>query len=270
MNFVINPIFIDIITVVIILLMIIFGYIKGFVYSAYRLASTIVSLIVALYLSSYLAVIFKLYEVQGIGQSIGEMINRFLIFVILLIVLKVIFALIGKIIIPLLKGVIDRIGLLRKLDGFLGAIFNLVESLILIYLALVFIITPIVPGGKEAVENTIIADKILELVPSLSEEVKKISAGNNIIDQIINDGLNNDSFDSDSMCSIITSLSMAYDWGLIDQEYLADILYRYYDQVQTPIAVNGEQYNQTLALLNKLKMVEFDQNRVLNKMVVSG
>lgn len=270
MNFVINPIFIDIIIALIILLMVIFGYIKGFVYSAYRLASTVVSLIVALYLSSYLAVIFKIYEVQGIGQGIGEMINRFLIFIILLIVLKIIFALIGKIIIPLLKGIIDTIGLLRKLDGLLGAIFNLVESLILIYLALVFIITPIVPGGKEAVENTIIANKILELVPSVSEEAKKLSDGNNVIDQIINDGLNNDSFDSDSMNSIITSLTTAYDLGLIDQEYLADILYRYYDQVQTPIAVNSEQYNQTVELLNKLNMVEFDQSRVLNKMVVSG
>ena len=253
MNFVINPIFIDIIIALIILLMVIFGYIKGFVYSAYRLASTVVSLIVALYLSSYLAVIFKIYEVQGIGQGIGEMINRFLIFII-----------------PLLKGIIDTIGLLRKLDGLLGSIFNLVESLILIYLALVFIITPIVPGGKEAVENTIIANKILELVPTLSEEVKKLSDGNNVIDQIINDGLNNDSFDSDSMNSIITSLTTAYDWGLIDQEYLADILYRYYDQVQTPIAVNSEQYNQTVELLNKLNMVEFDQSRVLNKVVVSG
>ena len=38
--------------------------------------------------------------------------------------------------------------------------------------------------------------------------------------------LNNDSFDSDSMNSIITSLTTAYDWCLIDQEYLADILYR--------------------------------------------
>ena len=82
--------------------------------------------------------------------------------------------------------------------------------------------------------------------------------------------LNNDCFDSDSMNSIITSLTTAYDWGLIDQEYLAEILYRYYDQVQTPIAVNSEQYNQTVELLNKLNMVEFDQSRVLNKMVVSG
>ena len=115
-----------------------------------------------------------------------------------------------------------------------------------------------------------VINKMLELVPTLSEEVKKLSDSNNVIDQIINDGLNNDSFDSDSMNSIITSLTTAYDWGLIDQEYLADILYRYYDQVQTPIAVNNEQYNQTVELLNKLNMVEFDQSRVLNKMVVSG
>ena len=45
----------------------------------------------------------------------------------------------------------------------------------MIYLALIFIIMPIVPGGKENVEKTVVAKKVLELVPTVTNEIESIN-----------------------------------------------------------------------------------------------
>ena len=80
-------------------------------------------------------------------------------------------------------------------------------SLILIYLALVFIITPIVPGGKESVDNTLLASRILRLVPSLSEEMSAVTDGVVVFDDFFDQGLQNNSYDPTTMNSVITMLS---------------------------------------------------------------
>ena len=47
MNFILNPVNIDIVIAIILIVMLIFGYIKGFIYSVYGLLATLVSLFLA-------------------------------------------------------------------------------------------------------------------------------------------------------------------------------------------------------------------------------
>ena len=88
------------------------------------------------------------------------------------------------------------------LDHLLGALVSLIEGTIIIYLALIFVITPIIPGGKENVEKTVVASKILELVPSVTEEMKALSDGFDVFTNIINDGINYDSFDARNVAAL--------------------------------------------------------------------
>ena len=255
MNFALNSMAIDTVIVFILLLMLIFGYFKGFVYRVYDLMATVVSLLAALYASSPLSAIYQIYKVEGIGEIVGKTINRFIIFIILFIALKVILLIIGKFIKPILKNIIYTISIFEHLDHLLGALVSLIEGTIIIYLALIFVITPIIPGGKENVEKTVVASKILELVPS-----------------VINDGINYDSFDARNVAALAASLNSAYKHGLINQEDLESALIKYYDEidrVNEPISLNQDQYNEVVDVLSKLDSAKFDQTKILNKIIVS-
>ncbi|WP_279159964.1 CvpA family protein [Thomasclavelia cocleata] len=268
MNFVINSLFIDIVITFILLLMLIFGYFKGFVYRAYDLVATIISLLAALYGSSPLSNLYTIYEVTGLGEAVGKVVNRFIIFIILFIGLKVVLLLIGKIIKPLLKKVIYSFKLFEQLDRLLGIVASFFEGVIMIYLALIFIIMPIVPGGKENVEKTVVAKKILELVPTVTNEIESLD----VISEVINDGINYDSFDADSIYTITVSLNNAYDKGLLSQEDLENSLLKYYrdiDNIETPIILNKSQYDEVEKLLLKIDRSKIDIDKILNKIIVS-
>ena len=283
MNFALNSMAIDTVIVFILLLMLIFGYFKGFVYRVYDLMATVVSLLAALYASSPLSAIYQIYKVEGIGEIVGKTINRFIIFIILFIALKVILLIIGKFIKPILKNIIYTISIFEHLDHLLGALVSLIEGTIIIYLALIFVITPIIPGGKENVEKTVVASKILELVPSVTEEMKALSDGFDVFTNIINDGINYDSFDARNVAALAASLNSAYKHGLINQEDLESALIKYYDEIDRvnepislnqdqynePISLNQDQYNEVVDVLSKLDSAKFDQTKILNKIIVS-
>lgn len=272
MNFALNPMLIDIVITFILLLMLIFGYFKGFVYRAYDLIATVASLLLALYASSPLSTIYKIYQVEGIGEIVGNVINRFIIFILLFIGLKVVLLIIGKFVKPLLKKVIYAISIFEHLDHLLGAIVSLIEGTIMIYLALIFVITPIIPGGKDNVEKTVIASKILELVPSVTEEMKSLTDGFDVFTDLISDGINYDNFDARNVATIASSLNSAYNHGLIDQSDLESALIKYYDkieQIDQPIALSQQQYDEVINLLSKLDSANFDQTKILNKIIVS-
>ena len=272
MNFILNPMIIDTIITFILILMLVFGYFKGFVYRAYDLVATIVSLLVAIYVSSPLSMMYKIYEVEGIGEIVGNVINRFIIFILLFIGLKVILLIIGKFLKPLLKKIIYTFSIFEHLDHLLGAVVSLIESTIIIYLALIFIITPIIPGGKENIEKTVIANKIMELVPSVTEEMKSLTSSFETFSELINEGINYDSFDARNVAVIAASLNSAYDHGLVDQDKLETMLVKYYDnidQVKEPIVLTQQEYDDVVALLSKLDGAKLDETKILNTIIVS-
>ena len=256
MSFVVNSIFIDIIIVFVLVLMLIFGYIKGFVYRAYDLLATIISLLIALYASSPLSNIYTVYKVEGLGEMIGETVNRFIIFIILFIVLKMILLLLGKVVKPLLKNIIYTFSIFEQLDRLLGIVVSLIGGIINIYLALIFIVMPIIPGGKESIDDTVVAKKILELVPAVTEKIESLDT----VGQIISEGINYD------------SLNNAYDNGLINQEELENTLVKYYDdidEIQEPVSLDQQQYDEVSRLLSKVDRSKIDVNKILSKIIVS-
>lgn len=272
MNFPLNPIIIDIVITFVLLTMLVFGYFKGFVYRAYDLLATVVSLLVALYASSPLSTMYKLYQVEGIGEIIGNIVNRFLIFIILFIGLKVILLVAGKFLKPLLKKVIYTFKIFEHLDHLLGVAVSAIEGLIIVYLALIFIVTPLVNDGKENVEKTVIANSILKLVPSVTEEMLSLSDGLDIISDIIGNGLSYDSYDARNIGAIATSFNQALDRGLISQDSIEEAIVRYYEDinnVEGPITLTKQQYDEVNELLSKLDQTKINRDEILNKILVS-
>lgn len=272
MNFPLNPIIIDIVITFVLLTMLVFGYFKGFVYRAYDLLATVVSLLVALYASSPLSTMYKLYQVEGIGEIIGNIVNRFLIFIILFIGLKVILLVAGKFLKPLLKKVIYTFKIFEHLDHLLGVAVSAIEGLIIVYLALIFIVTPLVNDGKENVEKTVIASSILKLVPSVTEEMLSLSDGLDIISDIIGNGLSYDSYDARNIGAIATSFNQALDRGLISQDSIEEAIVRYYEDinnVEGPITLTKQQYDEVNELLSKLDQTKINRDEILNKILVS-
>ena len=268
MSFVVNSIFIDIIIVFVLVLMLIFGYIKGFVYRAYDLLATIISLLIALYASSPLSSIYTVYKVEGLGEMIGKTVNRFIIFIILFIVLKMILFLLGKAVNPLLKNIIYTFSIFEQLDRLLGIVVSLISGIINIYLALIFVVMPIIPGGKESIDDTIVAKKILELVPAVTDEIESLD----VVGQVISDGINYDSFDASNIYMVSLSLNNAYDNGLIDQAKLENTLLKYYDdidEIQEPVNLDQQQYDEVSRLLSKVDRSKIDVDKILSKIIVS-
>lgn len=268
MDFIINSSFIDMMIIFILFITIIVGYLKGFVYRGYDLAATVISLIVALYLSAPLSLMFKVYEVIGVGEIVGNVINRFIVFLILFCCLKLILFLIGLLVKPLLKKVIYTFKIFEQLDRLLGILASFIEGIMIIYLILIFIVLPIVPNGKENIEKTIVAKKILELVPVVNEKIESLDA----ISLLVNEGINYDSYNQDNLYYMALSLNKAYDSGILSKDKLNEVSNNYYQnisQIENPILLNEQEYNEVTKLLNRLDSSKIDINMILNKIIVS-
>lgn len=268
MNFLINPIFIDIVIIFTLFIAFILGYVRGFIYRGYDLFATIVAVIVGLYASSPLAMMFKVYQVEGIGEILGDTINRFIVFIIIFLILKLIFFLIGLLVKPLLKKVVYAFDFFEKIDRLLGVVVSCVESLILIYLALIFVVMPIVPGGKEAIGDTQLAKRILNLIPSVNEQISSFDT----INDVVLDGINYDSLDANNLYLIAVSLNNAVDLKIIDENELNTLANNYYQNLQyldQPIDLNKKQYDEVTKLLEKLDTSKININLILDKITVS-
>lgn len=268
MEFAINSLVIDIIIAFILLIVLILGYIKGFVYWGYDLMATIISLVISLYVSSPLSNIFKIYQVEGVGKIIGDVVNRFIVFLVLFACLKLLLFFLGLIIKPVLKKIIYAFELFEHIDRLLGIIASFIEGVITIYLGLIFIVMPIFSGGKEAVENTVLAKRILNLIPAVTNEIEVISD----VGKVINNGINYDSFNSENIYYIALTLNRAYDNGIISQEKLDEMMSNYwkdFNQIENPISLTQKQYDEVIKLLNKLDSTKINVEMILNKIVVS-
>ena len=135
-------------------------------------------------------------------------------------------------------------------------------------IALIFIVMPIIPGGKESIDDTVVAKKILELVPAVTEKIESLDA----VGQIISEGINYDSFDANNIYMISLSLNNAYDNGLINQEELENTLVKYYDdidEIQEPVSLDQQQYDEVSRLLSKVDRSKIDVDKILSKIIVS-
>lgn len=165
---------IDIIFVIFFIFMAIIGYIKGFVTRLYDFVGTIIVLFLSYFLAKPLSSIIILYKydaTDAFASMIGQMINQVIVFIILLFVLMIIKKLLGLAIKPLLKGLMETFALTSFVDKTLGLLLSCVESIVIAYLVLVFIVVPFVGQGPAMIQESPIASRIVKLVPDVSESM---------------------------------------------------------------------------------------------------
>ena len=170
---------IDIIFVIFLFIMAIIGYIKGFVTRLYDFLGMIVVLCLSYFLTKPLSSILTIYQYDHqdqLASMIGELINQMIIFVILLIGLTIIKKLLGLAIKPVLKGIMETFALTSFVDKVLGLLLSLIEGIVIGYLALAFIVIPFVENGKTMIQDSILAPRILNIVPQVSESMMNMGS----------------------------------------------------------------------------------------------
>lgn len=258
-DFILNSTMLDIIFIVFFLIMAIFGYIKGFITRLYDFISTIVVLFLSYWLAKPLSHIFHLYQYdQGdiIASMVGSIINQIFVFFVLLIVLFIVKKVLGFVIKPLLKTISDKFALTSIVDHTLGLVLSLVEAVIISYIAVVFLITPIYPSGKDMINQSLIAKHILNIIPSVSQKIENVN-------------MNFESFfDSNQSVESLTKFMLTvYDLGLVDEEQVLTILS---DNIANEkISLTTDNFEKLKDIFNKSNYSQEDMKSILSKINVS-
>ena len=220
---------IDIIFVIFLLIMAIIGYIKGFITRLYDLIGTVFVFVFSFFLSKPLSSIITIYQYQEtdiFASMIGQMMNRFLIFVILMIILIIIKKILGLVLKPLLQGMMDTFALTSLFNHWMGLFMSVVEGIVIAYFVLVFLWIPFSPNSLNIVEDSIIVNKVIYVVPHVSQQVIHITHEYKNLDPT--------SASTETMTKIAL---LAHQLDLIDdtqfQKIFEDNIYPYLDEHMT-------------------------------------
>lgn len=275
MNYIINPIILDIIVIVCFVLALFIGYCRGFVKIVYSLCATILSFFIALYASSPISNIISLIkfdETDLLLYLAGDILNRVVIFFIAFVILKIIFTVVGFFIKPLITKLLYKINFIKSFDKILGFIVGGIEGLLYLYIAGLIFISPIVTYGLETMEATTISKHVLDLVPSAASFVGDMTNVYEKSQQFIVDGITYDGIDANSLTSIVNTLDTSYDSGVLSREDIVSGLEKYIDKInnmEDNIEVSTELYNKTTSLMDKVALSAEYRQIILSKMTVS-
>lgn len=272
MNFALQPTFIDIFVVFVILFMAVMGYIKGFIVRIYDLLATIVALVASMFLCGPLGEIFVIYKVEGIASMVGSFINRLIVFVLLFIIAKILFWIVGMVVKPTVRGLLSKIGLIEKFDKLLGVLLSLVQSCIILYIVLIMIVSPLFSGGKKAIEDTMVAKYVLNIIPSLSDTVMNLTDNFDAFNGILSNGLSYDQLSGQNLDTITSLLGTLLNTGVIDQQHAIDTINDYFDsayQNNKKIEMTAKQYSELEKVLALFDDQSIDKSRIINKITVS-
>lgn len=177
MSFELNSFTIDVIFVIFCFFFTILGYSKGFISRFYDLIGTILCLFLAFYTHKYFSSLFVFVPVNEFTESIIflPILNNIVSFIIVFIITYIIKKILGLFIKPLLNGVVNFIDITSFINHLLGMILSFFESMVISYIVLLLIMTPIVNNGYYYVNNTIIAKEVLKIVPSYSSTIMEWS-----------------------------------------------------------------------------------------------
>lgn len=239
-----NSMIIDIIFVIFFIIMAIVGYKKGFVIRLYDLLTLILVICLSIWLSSPLSHVFTIYQYNPndyISMMIGVSINMFLVFICLFVVLFIMKTLIGIAVKPILKKIVDFFSLTETIDGLLGVILSVVEALFISYIVVLLCITPLISQGKQMINNTLITQHVLKMVPSMSETIMNM-------DYSFED-IQSTSFNQENLVEMIL---IAEDFNILTDEQIATILNEYvYPQLkEEKITLTTDQIDQVRDILN--------------------
>ncbi|MDE6953271.1 MAG: CvpA family protein [Erysipelotrichales bacterium] len=250
-----NSFIIDIIFVVFFIFMAIIGYVKGFITRLYDLITTILVIYISFLFASPLSSVVSLYDYDPsdlVSTMIGQSINMFLVFLCIFIVLFIAKKLIGIALKPVLKGIVSRFSLTEGLDKLLGVTLSLIEALFISYIVVLLCITPLFPNAKVMVEDTLITQNVLKLVPSMTQYMEDMTSA---IEKI-QDG-------SHSKENLITLMLMAEDLHLLSEEQITTIIDEHiYPEIKNMnITLTQEQVEQMKDILENSS---YDQQKIKN------
>lgn len=164
----------DIIFIVFLVIMLVVGYIRGFVTRLYDVVSTLLVLFLSYLLTNPISSYITFYKYDNddvVSMMIGQYMNTLIVFIVLLIILFIIKKIIGILVKPLLKGIMEKFKITSFADKVLGIILSFVEAIVITYLVLVLWIIPFSSEGVQNVEETNIVKYVLDLSPQLSDSI---------------------------------------------------------------------------------------------------
>ncbi|MFR1448878.1 MAG: CvpA family protein [Beduini sp.] len=249
--------FLDICIIIFLLASIVIGYYKGFTKRFLSFICTIAALIGAYLLSKPVSLVlsFKINALTNLPsevvQNIYPIIYRMVAFVVLVIILMVVKVILIVILKPLVKSIIDGLKLTRTLDGILGSMLSLVQSTILSYIVLIMMCLPINPKTYQMVNHSLVGNKILELIPSISKSVKGLNELSNFVKTMDLDNFKEQfdldkikSLDENSLKSVRNLAKSAMDLGVVSEEEITQYCNQVVDQINqidTSVSVTPSQ-----------------------------
>ena len=259
MEILVKPFLLDVIIVFIVMIMMILGYKKGFVVRLYDFVTTALTCLVA-YIASYpVSRSWIIYSLEPPLEEVGDKVNQLVVFVILSVVLKLICRILGIFVKPMLKNMFSAFKITRFADQSLGAALSLLESMILIYIVLVVIISPLFSGGQEMIEQSVIAKSVTNHVPVYTEKMMTLD--------LVEEYRYLDLDKKDTTCVTIVSdvLFQLDDLGLIDEESLETFMVNYYKDIDE-VTVDQGTYERLLAFCQKHGI---NEQKIIKGLIVS-
>ena len=173
MNFILNSFFIDVIFLCFCFLFSIVGYFKGFIKRAYDFLGTILAILFSYCLCDTVSQLFDFVPDNELIQNniFMPILNKIITFIVLFIIFWTLKKILGFIIKPLLQGIVSFLSLTDFINKLLGFMFSFIEALVISYIILIFMMTPLVDNGYNLINNTILAKRVLEIVPEVSSEI---------------------------------------------------------------------------------------------------
>ena len=190
MNFILNSFLIDVIFLCFCFLFSIVGYFKGFnmtaksfsnlkgitkgfIKRAYDFLGTILAIIFSYCLCDTVSQLYDFVPDNELIQNniFMPILNKIITFIVLFIIFWILKKILGFIIKPLIQGIVSFLSLTDFLNKLLGFMFSFIEALVISYIILIFMMTPLVDNGYNLINNTILAKRVLEIVPEVSSEI---------------------------------------------------------------------------------------------------
>ncbi len=272
-----NPSFIlDIIVIGFLLISMLVGYFRGFTTRFFSFILSILAFFLAFILSKPVSLLFT-FQIRISDGAISEVLKGFypLIYqVIAFIILLVIFMILKVVILFVfrntIKRLIDTLAFSRFIDGILGSALSLIEGLIFTFIALCVMMMPFIKDGSKIIDNSTIANHILNLVPEASKQLNALSDTYNLTKNLDFSSFSLDKLDKNSLSTLKTMITSAQDMGLVTPQDVNDLVESYRSDIEQAqdVKVDQETKKQIDELLNIPGIPQDIKDIVNNKIIV--
>ena len=244
MGILLKPFILDVIILFYVMIMLILGYKKGFIVRLYDFVSTFLAALIAYEISYPVSQVWIIYQLDPPLEVLSQNVNQFFIFVIIFVIFKVACKILGIFLKPLLKKILSFLKLTEFLDHLLGVILSFLESVVIIYLTLAMIISPLFSGGKEIIQNSIIAHTISLSMPEYTREIMNF--------ELIKDFHNIDLNQKDTTCvTLVSEILYKLDTeGMMDEQSLKTFIESYYSKMDD-VSVDQKTYDLIIEMCHK-------------------